>query len=96
MRRPTMANPTSPRLTTTEYPTPVEGDRVDRLRPSFHRNSIDSQPAASSESLLRIDAPRFCCGVVLRGDRVIRAAPIVRYLLGWNARRLTRYGQEHG
>ena len=43
-----------------------------------------------------IDAPHFCCGVVLRGDRVIRAAPIVRYLLGWNVRRLTRYGEEQG
>jgi hypothetical protein len=43
-----------------------------------------------------IDAPHFYCGGVVHGDRVIRTAPIVRYLLGWNVRRLTRYAQSRG
>ncbi len=48
------------------------------------------------EILLAIDAPHFYCGVVLQNDRVIRTAPIVRYLRGWNVQRLTRYSQAHG
>jgi hypothetical protein len=91
-----MANRTKPRHTTTAYPSPVEGDRVDRLRPFFHHNSIDSRPAASAEYLLMIDAPHFCCGVVFRENQVIRAAPIVHYMRGWNADRLKRYCAKRG
>ena len=48
----------------------------------------DPRPAEEPEALLAIDAPHFYCGVVVRDDRVIRAAPIVRYTLGWTAQHL--------
>jgi hypothetical protein len=56
----------------------------------------DPRPAENPESLLTIDAPHFYCGVLRNNDRVIRAAPIVRYLLGWNADRLKRYCAKRG
>ncbi len=56
----------------------------------------DLQPATSLESLLVIDAPHFYCGVVLRDEQVIRAAPIVCYLTGWNLDRVQRYAQRRG
>ena len=57
---------------------------------------IDLQPATPPESLLAIDAPYFYCGVVVRNDRVIRAAPIVRYTLGWTAQHLHDYARRRG
>ena len=43
-------------------------------------------------TLLHIDAPHFVAGVVTddRGT-VVRAAPILAYMVGWNARRLGAY-----
>jgi hypothetical protein len=32
---------------------------------------------------LRISAPHFCAGVVLRDQRAVMAAPIVQYMIGW-------------
>jgi hypothetical protein len=57
---------------------------------------IDHRSAENDESLLAIDAPHFYCGVILCNDRVIRAAPIVRYMRGWTADRLRRYCQRRG
>ncbi len=57
---------------------------------------IDPRLDRYPEVLLAIDAPHFYCGVILRDDRVIRTAPIVRYLHRWNIQRLIRYGQAHG
>lgn len=54
------------------------------------------RPDRHPEVLLAIDAPHFYCGVILRDDRVIQTAPIVRYLHGWSAQRLIRYGQARG
>ena len=56
----------------------------------------DPQPAENPESLLMIDAPHFYCGVILNHDRVIRAAPIVHYMRGWNSDRLKRYCERRG
>ncbi len=56
----------------------------------------DPRPEIHLDHLLTIDAPHFFCGVVLREDKVIQAAPIVRYMLGWNAQRLKRYCQRRG
>lgn len=43
-------------------------------------------------TLLHIDAPHFCAGVILnRFGRVIEAAPILRYMLGWSRSRVESY-----
>jgi hypothetical protein len=41
--------------------------------------------------LARIDAPHFCCGIVLSGEVVTRAAPIVAYMIGWGRDRVRGY-----
>jgi hypothetical protein len=42
--------------------------------------------------LIRIKAPHFVAGVVLNADgRVERAAPIVRYMMGWSLDRISGY-----
>jgi hypothetical protein len=48
-------------------------------------------------TLICIDAPHFCAGVVVdeRGT-VVRAAPIVRYMIGWPAKRVTAYAGRKG
>lgn len=38
-----------------------------------------------------INAPHFYCGIVLIDDRVIRAAPIVKYMIGWSRNRVREY-----
>jgi len=43
------------------------------------------------ETLAVIVAPHFYCGIVLREDRVIEAAPIVRYMRGWSRDRVREY-----
>jgi hypothetical protein len=40
---------------------------------------------------MRISGPNFCAGVVLLHGRVIRAAPKLRYMLGWTASRVREY-----
>jgi hypothetical protein len=37
-----------------------------------------------SETLCRIEAPHFVAGIIAMDGRVIRAAPILKYMLGWN------------
>lgn len=47
-----------------------------------------------TEILASIEAPHFLCGIVLRNDRVIEAAPIVKYMKGWSRARVRDYCQE--
>ena len=54
------------------------------------------RPAEDPEILFVIDASHFYCGVIVRHGRVIRAAPIVRYLTGWDRERVQRYAQRRG
>lgn len=42
-------------------------------------------------SLIRIDAHYFVAGVVLTKGHVVRAAPIVKYMLGWPEGRVISY-----
>lgn len=49
-----------------------------------------------SDVLARICAKHFVAGIVLRGAVVIEAAPIVRYMLGWHARRVASYCRSKG
>jgi hypothetical protein len=48
------------------------------------------------EMLAAIDAPHFFAGIVLRDDRVIEAADIVRYMRGWSRTRVRDYCARKG
>lgn len=50
----------------------------------------------SAEMLAAIDAPHFLAGIVLRGDKVIEAADIVRYMKGWSRGRVREYCKRKG
>lgn len=41
--------------------------------------------------LVRIVAPHFVAGLVADGGRVVEAAPILRYMLGWTGSQVARY-----
>ena len=45
--------------------------------------------------MIRIVAPHFVAGVVLT-DRVIRTAPIVKYMIGWEPGRVRTYARSKG
>ena len=47
-------------------------------------------------TLVRIEAPHFVAGLDAEGGRVVRAAPIVRYMIGWDGRRVARYCASKG
>lgn len=47
-------------------------------------------------TLARIVAPHFVCGIVINNGRVVEAAPIVRYMLGWNPHRVLAYTLRKG
>jgi hypothetical protein len=48
------------------------------------------------ETLAVIDAPHFNCGIVLWDDKVVEAAPIVRYMKGWSRSRVRDYVKGKG
>lgn len=50
------------------------------------------------EVLAAIDAPHFFCGIVLRDDKVIEAAPIVGYMKRqrWTRTRVRDYCKQQG
>lgn len=43
------------------------------------------------EALGQITAPFFCAGFVVRGRKVVEAAPIVAYMIGWTTERVRLY-----
>jgi hypothetical protein len=45
---------------------------------------------------LQITAPHFCAGVVFGEELVARAAPILRYMQGWNRAQVLGYAQKKG
>ena len=46
--------------------------------------------------LIRIEAPYFVAGVLLRDGRVYEAAPIVKYMKGWTAEQVLQYAKKKG
>jgi hypothetical protein len=44
-----------------------------------------------TEKLIRITSGYFVCGIVCRDGIVVRAAPIVKYMKGWNGKRFVEY-----
>jgi hypothetical protein len=49
-----------------------------------------------TEILAAIDAPHFYAGVVLWNDRVIEAAPIVKYMRKWSRDKVRLYVASKG
>lgn len=43
------------------------------------------------ETLIVIDARHFYTMVILEDDRVVKAADIVKYMLGWNVKKVQDY-----
>ena len=48
------------------------------------------------ETLAVIDAPHFFAGIVLQDDRVVEAAPIVRYMRRWPRARVRAFCEGKG
>lgn len=42
-------------------------------------------------TLVRICSPHFVAGILVSRRRVIEAAPIVRYMVGWSSERVIAY-----
>jgi hypothetical protein len=59
-------------------------------------NRADLQVQESESVLIRVVAPHFVAGVVARGRIVIEAAPILRYMLGWDGRHFADYCRHKG
>jgi hypothetical protein len=51
---------------------------------------------AVSGTLVRIEAPHFVAGIVAENGRVVRTAPILHYMLGWDGRRVAAYVRAKG
>lgn len=49
-----------------------------------------------SITFLRIEAPHFVAGIILKNNRAIRTAPIVKYMVGWNYDRIRKYCKRKG
>lgn len=47
-------------------------------------------------TLVRIVAPHFVAGIEAENGRVIIAAPILRYMLGWSGKRVASYCAKKG
>jgi len=55
-------------------------------------------PRGADDIVISITAPDFCCGLVIRDDVVVRAAPIIGYMarLHWSAARVSAYCRKRG
>jgi hypothetical protein len=47
-------------------------------------------------AIQRIIGPNFVAGLVIGNDRVIRAAPILGYTIGWTTERISALAQRRG
>ena len=47
-------------------------------------------------TLIQIKAPHFVAGLILHPDKrhVVKAAPIIKYMIGWTARQVWDYSKE--
>jgi hypothetical protein len=45
---------------------------------------------------IHIQAPHFTAAVVLARTTVVRAPPILRYMIGWHAEQVLKYAKEKG
>lgn len=49
-----------------------------------------------AETLVAIDAPHFYAGIVARNGKVVEAAHIVKYMKGWDGKRVADYCKAKG
>jgi hypothetical protein len=49
-----------------------------------------------AETLVAIDAPHFYAGIVARNGKVIEAAHIVKYMKGWDGKKVADYCKQKG
>jgi len=47
-------------------------------------------------TLVSVDAPHFCAGIVIEDDKCVRAAPILAWCIGKDASFLRRYFKQKG
>jgi hypothetical protein len=57
--------------------------------------NTDPHPNDRSQQI-RIVGPNFVAGLVISNDRVIRAAPILAYTIGWTTERIVALAQRRG
>lgn len=57
---------------------------------------VSAAPSAVNETLISIDAPHFNAGIVARDGRVVAAAPILRYMIGWTGQEVAIYCKRKG
>ena len=46
--------------------------------------------------LLRIVSSYFCAGIILEDKTVVKTAPILHYMLGWNETKVQSYCRKKG
>ena len=50
-----------------------------------------------SKSLIRIESSYFVAGIVIdQNGQVVKAAPIVKYMVGWNTEKVETYCKKRG
>ncbi len=49
-----------------------------------------------TDRLIRISAPHFVAGAVVRDGRAARCAPILRYMAGWTVAQIEAYCRSKG
>lgn len=42
-------------------------------------------------TLIQIKSSYFCCGILVQSGKIVKAAPIVKYMIGWNGKRFKQY-----
>ncbi len=53
-------------------------------------------PTSIEDTLAPVTAPHFCASIVLADGACVRAAPILKWALGWQAPALSAYFRKKG
>jgi len=65
--------------------------------PTARRASASGhQPMNTESQQIRIVGPNFVAGLIISNDHVIRAAPILGYMIGWPTEKIIALAQRHG
>lgn len=70
-----------------------QGSQAGQTRIAAHGNVGQGQ---KHEIVVGITSSYFCAGLVIRGGKVIKAAPILRYMTGWTPERIKGYASRKG
>lgn len=57
---------------------------------------LEKQQINPQETLEIIDAPHFHAGLLLRNNVVYKAAPIIKYMVGWTRPKVVAYVKRKG